>query len=165
MAWTACNNLHKIWVSDLHKYIKLNIFKTLILPKLLYGCETWTVNAKQQKLLDRTYTRLLMRVQSLSWKKHPNKEQIYGNLPPISQLVKKRRVQFAGHCFRASGEMVSSLILWKPESNGRRGHKLTYPDVLAKDTGIRLEDLGEAMGNREVWGGLVNSMVSTDVEQ
>ena len=165
MAWTACNNLHKIWVSDLHKYIKLNIFKTLILPKLLYGCETWTVNAKQQKLLDRTYTRLLMRVQSLSWKKHPNKEQIYGNLPPISQLVKKRRVQFAGHCFRASGEMVSSLILWKPRSNGRRGHKLTYPDVLAKDTGIRLEDLGEAMGNREVWGGLVNSMVSTDVEQ
>ena len=53
----------------------------------------------------------------------------------------------------------------EPEPNGRRGQKLTYPDVLVKDTGIRLDDLGEAMGNRVVWGNLVNSMVLTDVEQ
>ena len=67
--------------------------------------------------------------------------------------------------FVHSEEMVSSFILWKPEPNGRRGQKLTYPDVLVKDTGIRLDDLGEAMGNRVVWGNLVNFMVSTDVEK
>ena len=165
MAWSACNDLHRIWVSDLHINLKLDIFKTLIVPILLYGCETWTLSAKQQKHLDGTFTRLLMRVKNLSWKRHPTKKQIYGKLPPVSQLVRKRRVQFAGHCFRASEEMVSSFILWKPEPNGRRGQKLTYPDVLVKDTGIRLDDLGEAMGNRVVWGNLVNSMVSTDVEQ
>jgi len=119
MAWSACNDLHKIWVSDLHINIKIDIFRTLILPILLYGSETWTLSAKQQKQIDGTYTRLLMRVKNLSWKHHPNKKQIYGNLPPISQLIKKRRVQFAGHCFRASNEMASSFILWKPESNGR----------------------------------------------
>ena len=165
MAWSACNDLHKIWVSDLHINIKIDIFRTLILPILLYGSETWTLSAKQQKQIDGTYTRLLMRVKNLSWKHHPNKKQIYGNLPPISQLIKKRRVQFAGHCFRASNEMASSFILWKPEANGRKSHRLTYPNVIAKDTGLELEDLGEAMGNRVVWGNLVNSMVSTAVEE
>ena len=61
--------------------------------------------------------------------------------------------------------MASSFILWKPESNGRKSNRQTYPNVIAKDTGLELEDLGEAMGNRVVWGNLVNSMVSTGVEK
>ena len=42
MAWSACNDLHKIWVSDLHVNMKIDIFKTLIEPILLYGSETWS---------------------------------------------------------------------------------------------------------------------------
>ena len=64
MAWSACNNLHKIWVSDLPTYIKINIFKTLIEPILLYGCETWTLSSKQHARLDGAYTKLLMRIKS-----------------------------------------------------------------------------------------------------
>ena len=97
MAWSACNDLHKIWVSNLNTKIKVNIFKTIIEPILLYGSETWTLSAKQQKRVDGTYTRLLMRVKNLSWKQHPTKQQIYNNLPPVSQVIKRRRVQFAGH--------------------------------------------------------------------
>ena len=37
MAWTACNNLHNIWVSCLDDKIKINTFKTMIVPLLLYG--------------------------------------------------------------------------------------------------------------------------------
>ena len=39
--------------------------------------------------LDGTYTRLLqaMRAQNLSWKNHPTKGEIYGELPPISKTV------------------------------------------------------------------------------
>ena len=40
MAWSACNDLHIIWVSDLHLNMKIDIFKTLIEPILLYGSET-----------------------------------------------------------------------------------------------------------------------------
>ena len=165
MAWSACNDLHKIWVSDLNNKIKINIFKTLIEPILLYGSETWTLSSKQQDRLDGNYTRLLMRVKNLSWKCHPTKEQIYGNLPPVSQVIKRRRVQFAGHCFRASKEVVSPFILWKPKPIGRRSQKLTYPDVIARDTGISKNELGVAMQDRETWKKLVESMISTAVEE
>ena len=149
MAWSACNDLHKIWVSDLNLNMKIDIFKTLIEPILLYGSETWTISSKLQKRVDGTYTRLLMRIKNISWKRHPTKQQIYNDLPQVSQIIKKRRVQFAGHCYRASNEMASNFVLWKPNSTRRRKScKLTYPDVISRDTGIDFNDLGNAMGGQ-----------------
>ena len=165
MAWSACNDLRKIWTSKLPLKIKVKIFRVTIEPILLYGSETWTLPVKLEKRLDGCYTRLLMRVKNLSWKKHPTLKEIYGNLSPASSLVRQRRTQFAGHCQRATNEVVSSLILWKPHADGRRRRKLTFPDVISRDTGIPLQDLKAAMEDREVWKSFVESVVSTAVER
>ena len=160
----ACNDMHKIWSSQLTNELKIKIFKATVEPIILYGSETWTLSRKLERRLDGTYTRLLMRAQNLSWKRHPSISQIYGNLPRVSSLVKSRRVQFAGHCFRADSEVISSLLLWKPSSDQTRGRKLSFPDVISRDTGIRTEDLGTAMKDREDWGSIVDSMLSTAVD-
>ena len=106
-----------------------------------------------------------MRAKNLSWKKHPTLRQISAELNPASSLVKVRITQFAGHCQRASKEIISSLILWKPHADGRRGRKLTFTDVISRDTGIGLDDLKTAMEDREVWKSFVKSVVSTEVER
>ena len=106
-----------------------------------------------------------MRVQNISWKSHPTKTFIYNSLPPISSLVQSRRVQFAGHCCRAEQEIISDLLLWKPPTQNKRGRKLTFPDVISRDTGLKQEDLRTAMMDREFWRGMVESIVSTAVEQ
>ena len=164
MAWSACNDMHEIWTSKLSKPFKLSIFRAAVEPILLYGCETWTLSKAFEKRLDGTYTRLLMRVQNISWKSHPSRSQIYGSLPPISALVQTRRAQFAGHCLRASEEIISSLLLWSPK-NTTRGRKLSYPDVIARDTNLQREDLEAAMLDREVWRSHVKSIISTAVER
>ena len=114
MAWTACNKMDKIWKSQLYRKIKTRIFRVIIEPILLYGSETWTLSAKQHR-------RLLRRVLNLSWKKHPTLDMIYGDLPRISTLVQRRRVQFAGHCAGASDELVSSFLLWRHPSTLKLG--------------------------------------------
>ena len=165
MAWSACNDMHKIWSSNLSRDFKLRIFKATVEPILLYGSETWTLSRKLGRRLDGTYTRLLMRAQNLSWKRHPTKSQIYEKLPPVSSLVKARRVQVAGHCCRAENEVISILLLWKPASDKIRGRTLSYPDVISRDVDIKQQDLRNAMMDREVWRNIVNSIVSTTVEQ
>ena len=165
MAWSACNDLHKVWTSKLAPKIKVRVFRACIEPILLYGSETWTLPVRLEKKLDGCYTRLLMRAQNLSWKKHPTLKQIYGSLVPASTLVRQRRVQFAGHCQRASNEIISSLILWKPHAEGRRGRKLTFPDVICRDTGLKPDELRAAMEDRDVWRSFVQSVVSTEVEK
>ena len=165
MAWSACNDLHKIWTSKLSSKIKIKIFRVTIEPILLYGSETWTLSVALEKRLDGCYTRLLMRVKNLSWRNHPTLKEIYGNLSPASSLVRQRRTQFAGHCQRATNEVISSLILWKPHADGKKRRKLTFPDVISRDTGIPLQDLKEAMEDQEVWRSFVESVVSTAVEK
>jgi|TARA_B110001454_G_scaffold215734_1_gene237708 exonuclease III len=157
MAWSACNKLDKIWQSDMHNSIKIKLFRATVEPILLYGSETWTLTTKQMKRLDGTYTNLLMRVQNIHWKQHATLDQIYGNLPRVSNKLSQRRVQFAGHCFRAEDEVVSSLVLWKPPYPNR-SNRLTYPDVISRDTGLKVEDLPAAMANRLVWKSLVYSI-------
>ena len=127
MAWSACNKMDKLWKSSLNRQIKIRLFRATIEPILLYGSETWTLSARQHHRLDGCYTRLLRRVLNLSWKSHPSLKDIYGDLPRISSLVRKRRVQFAGHCARASDELISSFVLWRHPSSHRRSRKLTFP--------------------------------------
>ena len=153
--------MRKIWASDLETSLKIKIFRATVEPILLYGSETWTLSRKLEKRLDGTYTRLLMRVKNLSWKTHPTKKQMYCDLKPVTSVLKARRAQFAGHCLRASTEVISSLILWKPLSNGRKSKKLTFPDVISRDTGIGVNDLRVVMQDRDLWKGIVNSLIST----
>ena len=62
-------------------------------------------------------------------------------------------------------EVISSLLLWKSSSDNAKGRKLSFPEVISRDTGIRTEDLGWAMQDRDVWRGIVNSMKATTVKQ
>ena len=158
MAWSACNKMEKIWKSLLDNNIKVNIFRVTIEPILLYGSETWTLSVKDHNRLDGTYTQLLRRVKNLSWKKHPTLADIYGDLPRISQTLRQRRAQFAGHCARATNELSTSLLFWGPRPLGRRSRKLTYPAIISKDTGIPVDELSGAMQDRNVWREIVKSI-------
>ena len=49
MAWSACNDLHKVWTSKLSHRIKIRVFRACIEPILLYGSETWTLPVRLEK--------------------------------------------------------------------------------------------------------------------
>jgi len=150
LAWKACNKLNKVWQSNLPKELKLQTFKTLIEPILLYGSETWTMSRKMERSIDGCYTNLLRRVQNLHWEDHPTLGVIYGSLPRISTVLTSRRLRFAGHCFRSKEELISDLLLWCPIGT-IRSRKLTFLNTLKRETGLEIEELKTAMQDRELW--------------
>ena len=101
LAWAACNKLPKLWHSNLPNEYKVSLSQSLVGPVLLYGAETWTLTQTTQKRLNGTYTNLLHEVQNIHWSEHATKERLFGNLPPISDTLMRRRLQFAGRCLRA----------------------------------------------------------------
>ena len=48
------------------------------------------------------------------------------------------------------GEIAQSLLLLKP-SGPIHSRRLTFPDVIARDSGIERSDLCNTMVDREVW--------------
>ncbi len=152
-AWHASNKLTKIWKSNLPRATKVNIFQATVESILLYGSETWTVTTKVRKILDGCYTRLLRSALDVGWQSHTSNKELYGDLPRVSDKIKKRRLQFAGHCLRSSGQVVSDLVLWTP-MHGKRSvgrPTRTYVDLLCQDTGQTPAELKTCMEDRRVW--------------
>jgi hypothetical protein len=164
MAWSACIKLQKIWTSGISDHLKVRFFRACVEPVLLYGSETWTLKKEFEKRLDGCYTRLLMKAKNISWKKHPTLQQIYGNLPPISTVLAKRRARFAGHCMRASNQSISSILPWRVQQTNRGRRPLTFMDTVARDAGLDVREVRTAMLDRAVWRDIIGG-ISTECRQ
>ena len=158
MAWSACIKLQKVWTSGISDGLKAKFFRACVEPVLLYGSETWTINQQFQKRLDGCYTRLLMKAKNIHWKQHPTLQQIYGDLPRVSAVLAQRRARFAGHCMRASEQIISTVLPWRLQQANRGRRPLIFLDTVARDTGLEFGDLRTAMLDRDVWRNVVNGI-------
>ena len=152
--WTVINRLSAIWKSDLTDKIKRTFFLAAVVSILLYGCIAWTLTKRmKKKKLHRNYTRMLQAILNKSWRQHPEKQQLYGHLPPITKTIKIRRTRHAGHCWRSRDELISDVLLWTPSyGQAKAGWPArTYLQQLCVDTECRPEDLPEAMNDWEGW--------------
>ena len=96
---------------------------------------------------------MLQAILNKSWRQHPTKQQLYGLLLPITKTIKVWRTRHTEYCWRSWDELVSDVLLWNP-SHGRAkvgGPTRTYIRQLCANTGYSLEDLLEAMDDREWW--------------
>ena len=100
-----------------------------------------------EKKLDGNYTRMLQAIWNKSWGQHPTKQQLHDHLPPITKTIQVRQTRHTGHCWRSD-------ILLRTPSHGRAkaGRPArTYIQQLCADTGCSLEDLPEAVDDRDRW--------------
>ena len=152
IAWKAATRMVKIWKSNLSRKCKINIFTSTVESVLLYGAETWSLTVALNKRLDGCYTKLLRYALGYRWEDKVTNLVLYDTLPRVSEKVRFRRLQFAGHCFR-SPQLVSDLLFWKPSGKFRsgQGSRRTYPQVLSLDSGRTSSELMADMANRQSW--------------
>ena len=133
--------------------MKRSFFQAVVVSILLYGCTTWTLTKRLEKILDGNYTRMLRAILNKSWRQHPTRHQLYGHLPPITKTIQVRRTRHAGHCWRSKDELISAVLLWTPTYGQAKAGRpaRTYIQQLCEDTGCNPEDLPEAMNDREKW--------------
>ena len=97
---------------------------------LFHGSESWTLTKNLTKQIDGCYTRMLRMALNISWRSHPTHEQLYGELPKVSEKVQQRIMRLSGHCIRHNEEMANRVILWKPTEGrtGRVRRRVNYVD-------------------------------------
>ena len=97
---------------------------------------------------------MLRKALNVSWQEHIENKNLYGNLPPVSVKVRARRMRIAGHNVRHPELSANPLILWEPtQGKSNRGRRrLTYIDMIRKDTGLKdKNEIKAIMLDREVW--------------
>ena len=133
--------------------MKCSFFQAAVVSILLYGCTTWMLNKRLKKKLDGNYTRMLQAILNKSWWQHPTRHQLYGHLPPVTKTIQVRRTRHAGHCCRSKDKLIIDVLLWTPAYGQAKAGRptRTYIQQLCEDTRCSLEDLPEAMNDREKW--------------
>jgi hypothetical protein len=130
--------------------IQIEIHTNIILPVVLYGCETWSLTLREGHRLRVFQNRVLRGVMGPKreeitgqWRKLHNEElrDLYSS-PNIICVIKSRRMRWMGHVARmGEGSGTYRVLLQKPE--GKRWHNNITMDL--KEIGW--EDVG--------WIGLV----------
>ena len=113
-SWNALNSLEEIWNFHITTETKVMIFKSNVESIRLYGCESWVMNSTAVKKVDDTYTRSLRRVKNISWRDRLSNAQLYGQIPKLSTIIKRKRLALAGHVARHN-EPAKTLLFWTPE--------------------------------------------------
>jgi hypothetical protein len=112
------------------KKLKIKIYKTVILPVVLYGCETWSLTLREEHRPKRE--------DGGSWRKLQNDElhDLYSS-PNIVRVIKSRRMRWTGHVARmGEGRGAYRVLVGRPEGNRPLGRpRRRWEDNIKMDLG------------------------------
>ena len=114
------------------KNIKIKIYRTIILPVVLYGCETWSLTLREERGLRVFENRVLWRIfgpkrdeVTGEWRKLHNEE--LNDLcfsTNIVRVIKSRRMRWAGNVARMGQRRgVYRVLAGKPEGKRPLGRR------------------------------------------
>jgi hypothetical protein len=103
----------------LSKNLKIKIYRTIFLPVVLYGCETWSLTLREESRLRVIENRVLRRIFG------PNRDEVTGKWiklhedindlhcsANIVRVIKSRRIRWAGHVARLGIVEVYTGFWW-----------------------------------------------------
>jgi len=112
----ACYHLVQNLLSSrlLSRKLKIIIYRTIILPVVLYGCEAWTLTLRDERKL-RVFENMVLRrifgprrdeVAGECRRLHNEKLSDLYSSPNIVRVIKSRRMRWAGHVARMCEKRV-----------------------------------------------------------
>ena len=144
--------LNNIWNdSHLPTELKTRLIKALIWPIAIYSCESWTLNKREEDMLQAfemwTYRRMLR----ISYKEHRTNEWILNKAGKKRQLlnqVKRLKLRYFGHIKRSKG-LENTIMEGRVDGNRIRGRqRARWIDNIRTWTGRELHEVGTIARNR-----------------
>ncbi|KAJ0179056.1 hypothetical protein K1T71_005831 [Dendrolimus kikuchii] len=159
--------LHKVLVSRLlSRKTKIRVYKTVIRPILMYGCEAWTLTLKEENQLLVTERKVLRKIlgptikEDGSWRVRTNSEiEDLMAEPNIIGEIKSHRLRWLGHVERMEEDRgVKKAYLGRPVGRRPVGRpKYRWKDRVEADlTALQAHNWQDTAQDRGKWRALVS---------
>ena len=137
---------HSMWAMWMRQPLltiekRLLIYHTIIVPTMLYKCDSWAVPKTSLNQLDNCHRRHLRSILGIRWPSTISNNQLYAccNSQPLSVTVQERRWRMLGHVLRMPQDTPAQLALHfavegsQIQKGGRGRHQTNLLDTIKSD--------------------------------
>ena len=103
---------------------KVHLFKAMVFPVVMYGCESWTIKRAEHRRIDAFELWCWRRLLRIPWTARRFNKSILKEISPECSLEGLMlKFQYFGHLMRRPDSMEKTLMLGKTEGGRRRGQQ------------------------------------------
>ena len=105
-------------------YLPEGKVKAMVLPVVMYVCESWTIKKAEHRRIDAFDLWCWRRLLRVPWTARRSNQAILKEISPeysLEGLMLKLKIQYFGHLIRRTDSQKKTLMLGKIEGGRRRG--------------------------------------------
>ena len=106
--------------------MKVHIFKSMVLPVVMYGCQSRTIKMAECWRIDAFKLWCWRRLLRVPWTARRSNQSTIKKINPeysLEELILKLKLQYFGHLMRTANSLGKNLILGKIGCKRRRGQQ------------------------------------------
>ena len=103
---------------------KVHLVKAMVFPRVMYGCEIWTIKKAECQRLDAFELWCWRRLLRVPWTARRSNQPIVKEISPeysLEELMLKLKLQYFGHLMQRTDSFEKTLMLEKIEGRRRKG--------------------------------------------